>query len=78
MEDQRRGSEECQRGEMIDKVRKRNYSNDGTIESTTGMAARAEKPKRRMDLSTEGKESDLATIAEEVEAKCDCLIEERT
>jgi len=39
------------------------------------MAARAGKPERRMDLSTEVKESDLATIANEVEAKCDCLIE---
>ena len=42
------------------------------------MAARAGKPERRMDLSTEGKESDLATIVGEVEAKCDYLIEERT
>ena len=42
------------------------------------MAARVGNSERRMDLSTEGKESDLETIADEVEAKCDCLIEERT
>ena len=39
------------------------------------MAAREGKPERRMDLSTERKESDLETIADEFEAKCDCLIE---
>ena len=42
------------------------------------MDARAGKPKRRMDLSTEGKESDLTTITVEVEAKGDCLIERGT
>ena len=39
------------------------------------MVARAGKPEWRMDLFTEGKESDLETIADEVEAKIDCLIE---
>ena len=42
------------------------------------MAARARKLERRMDISTEGKESDLETIADEVEEKCDCLIEKGT
>ena len=42
------------------------------------MAARAGKSERRMDLSTEGKESDLATIAEEVEANYDCLVKKGT
>ena len=42
------------------------------------MAARAGKSEKRMDLSTEGKENDLATIAEEVEANCDCLVEKGT
>lgn len=31
-----------------------------------------------MDLSTEGKESDMATIAEEVEANSDCFGEKGT
>jgi len=42
------------------------------------MAARTGKPERRMDLSTEGKESKMETIADEVEAKGDCLIERGT
>ena len=42
------------------------------------MATRAGKLERKMDLSTEGKESDLATIAEEVEANCDFLVEKGT
>ena len=28
-----------------------------------------------MELSTEGKESELVTIVEEVEENCDCLVE---
>ena len=42
------------------------------------MAARAGKSERKMDLSTEGKKSDLATIAEEVETNSDCLVEQGT
>ena len=42
------------------------------------MAARAGKAERKMVLSTEGKESDLVTIAEEVEANFDCLGEKGT
>ena len=42
------------------------------------MATRRGKLERRMDISTEGKESNLATIAIEVEAKGDFLMEGRT
>lgn len=42
------------------------------------MDARVGKSERKMDLSTEGKKSDLATIAEKVEANCDCLVEKET
>ena len=42
------------------------------------MAARAGRSEQKMALSTEGKESDLATIAEEVEANCDWLVEKGT
>jgi len=42
------------------------------------MATRAGKSERKMDLSTEGKESDLATIAEEVETNSDWLVEKGT
>lgn len=42
------------------------------------MVARAGKAERKMALSTEGKESNLVTIAEEVEANSDCLVEKGT
>ena len=42
------------------------------------MVAGAGKAERKMDLSTEGKESDLAKIAEEVEENSDCLGEKGT
>ena len=42
------------------------------------MAARTRKIERRMDLSTERKESNLETITDEVEAKGECLIERIT
>jgi len=42
------------------------------------MATRAGKSERKMDLSTEGKESDLATIVEEVETNSDWLVEKGT
>ena len=42
------------------------------------MAARAERSKWKMDLSIEGKESDLAIVAEKVEANYDCLVEKGT
>ena len=42
------------------------------------MAPRAERSKWKMDLSTEVKESDLATVAEKVEENYDCLVEKGT
>ena len=42
------------------------------------MATRAEKSEMKMALSTEGKESDLVTIVEEVETNSDCLVEKGT
>ena len=67
-----------QRGGDCRSSRKRDYRNKGTVAGTRKMVARAGKEERKMDLSTEGKESDLATIVEEVEANYDCLVEKGT
>ena len=79
MEGQRRGSEECHRGEMTDDVREREIAvMKVQLHVLEEWLQEQEIQKRRMDISTEGKESDLETIADEVEANSDCLIEKGT
>ena len=59
-------------------MRNKDPINKGTIVSTRRMATRAGKAKRKMALPTKGKESDLETIAEEVETNSDCLVKKGT
>ena len=58
--------------------RKKDCRNKGIVIGTGRTTAGAGKAERKMDLSTQGKESDLVIIAEEVEANYDFLGEKGT